>query len=58
MKTILAIAIFWFTTTLNSEPLKSINYGNAVVEKVTSIYDGDTFRANYDKIIIKKERMN
>jgi endonuclease YncB( thermonuclease family) len=34
--------------------LKDIEYGSATVEKVTSIYDGDTFRANikgYPKIV-------
>lgn len=28
--------------------LKDMRYGDAVVTKVTSIYDGDTFRANLD----------
>lgn len=29
-----------------AQSLKDIEYQNAVVEQVTSIYDGDTFRAN------------
>jgi endonuclease YncB( thermonuclease family) len=39
---------------LNAEALKDIVFENATVEKVTSIYDGDTFRANikgYPKIV-------
>jgi len=31
---------------LQAQSLKDIKYPNAVVEEVTSIYDGDTFRAN------------
>jgi len=40
--------------TLNAQSLKDIQYPDMVVEKVTSIYDGDTFRATikgYPKII-------
>jgi len=42
------------TTGVSAEALKNIKFENAVVEKVTSIYDGDTFRANikdYPKIV-------
>lgn len=31
---------------LNAQSLEDISFGNAVVSEVTSIYDGDTFRAN------------
>ena len=31
---------------VNATSLKNTIYKNAIVEKVTSIYDGDTFRAN------------
>ena len=31
---------------LNAESLSNKNYGSVVVSEVTSIYDGDTFRAN------------
>ena len=40
--------------TLNAEYLKDIKFEDAVIEEVTSIYDGDTFRANikgYPKIV-------
>ena len=43
-----------FITGASAEALKNIKFENAVVEKVTSIYDGDTFRANiknYPKIV-------
>ena len=39
---------------VNAEALKNIVFENAVVEEITSIYDGDTFRANikgYPKIV-------
>ena len=36
------------TTTLQAEALSKKNYGDIVVSEVTSIYDGDTFRANID----------
>ena len=39
---------------LNGEVLKNGKFENAVIEEVTSIYDGDTFRANiknYPKIV-------
>lgn len=48
------IILCLLTISLNAESLKSIKYEDAVVDKVTSIYDGDTFRANiknYPKII-------
>jgi endonuclease YncB( thermonuclease family) len=31
---------------LQAQSLKDIQYSNAIVKEVTSIYDGDTFRAN------------
>ena len=34
------------TSTLVSESLKDMTFKNATVSKVTSIYDGDTFRAD------------
>jgi endonuclease YncB( thermonuclease family) len=34
------------TTLLTAAPLKGTTYGTAAVSQVTSIYDGDTFRAN------------
>ena len=36
------------TLLLNAASIKERNYGNAIVSKVTSIYDGDTFRANLE----------
>ena len=36
------------TVTLHAEALSKKNYGDVVVTEVTSIYDGDTFRANID----------
>jgi len=35
-------------TTLNAETLKSLKFKDAIVSKVTSVYDGDTFRVNID----------
>lgn len=32
--------------TLNAEAISNKNYGSVTVSEVTSIYDGDTFRAN------------
>lgn len=51
IKMILLIAL---SIGANAEALKNIVFENAVVEEVTSIYDGDTFRANikgYPKIV-------
>lgn len=31
---------------LNAQSLKDMSFGSAVVSEVTSVYDGDTFRAN------------
>ena len=36
------------TATLHAEALSKKNYGDVVISQVTSIYDGDTFRANID----------
>lgn len=51
IKMILLIAL---SIGANAEALKNIVFENAVVEEITSIYDGDTFRANikgYPKIV-------
>jgi endonuclease YncB( thermonuclease family) len=48
------ILLIWLSVVVNAEALKDIVFENATVEKVTSIYDGDTFRANikdYPKIV-------
>ena len=53
VKSVLLIFII-LVLSVNAEALKDIKFGNAVVEEVTSIYDGDTFRANikgYPKIV-------
>ncbi|MDA3946878.1 MAG: thermonuclease family protein [Helicobacteraceae bacterium] len=42
--TILVTSIF--SVTLYAEAISNKNYGSVVVTEVTSIYDGDTFRAN------------
>ncbi|MDH4943529.1 thermonuclease family protein [Sulfurimonas sp. C5] len=52
MKTFLILLILLLN--LNAQSLKDIDYGNAIVDEVTSIYDGDTFRANikdYPKVV-------
>ncbi|MEE8588103.1 MAG: thermonuclease family protein [Sulfurimonadaceae bacterium] len=41
---LLVTSIFHFT--LYAEAISNKNYGSVVVSEVTSIYDGDTFRAN------------
>ena len=41
---LLIIPIFYFT--LHAEAISKKNYGVITVSEVTSIYDGDTFRAN------------
>ena len=49
---LLVISTFHFT--LYAEAISNKNYGSVVVSEVTSIYDGDTFRANiqeYPEII-------
>jgi len=38
--------ILILSTLVFSQSLKDMTFGNATVSKVTSIYDGDTFRAN------------
>lgn len=48
---ILSISLIAF---LNGEALKNIKFKSEVVSKITSVYDGDTFRAdikNYPKIV-------
>lgn len=40
------IALLFFFTVVNAEALKDMEFGNAIVKEVTSIYDGDTFRAD------------
>ena len=42
----LLIITLLFSLALHGESLSNKNYGSTVVSKVTSIYDGDTFRAN------------
>ena len=42
----LFIITLLFSLALHGESLSNKNYGSTVVSKVTSIYDGDTFRAN------------
>ena len=42
-KVLLTLLLTLITTNLSA---KTNNYGNATVAEVTSIYDGDTFRAN------------
>lgn len=44
LKTALAAAVMSFA--LHGEAISNKTYGSAVVTEVTSIYDGDTFRAN------------
>ncbi len=43
-RAVLVVSIFHIT--LYAESLSNKNYGSALVSEVTSIYDGDTFRAN------------
>jgi len=43
-RVVLILSIFHIT--LYAESLSSKNYGSVFVSEVTSIYDGDTFRAN------------
>ena len=43
---LLFMMIFMFLGLLQAQSLKDIQFPDAVVEEVTSIYDGDTFRAN------------
>jgi len=46
-KLLLSVAItLTITDTLYAEAISNKNFGDAVVSEVTSIYDGDTFRAN------------
>lgn len=50
----LKIIFLSFAISLNAQSSKEITFEDAIVEKVTSVYDGDTFRANirdYPKII-------
>ena len=44
MKKLILITIAAFT--LNAESIKHIKYPDIEVSKITSVYDGDTFRAN------------
>ena len=43
---LLLITTLLLNLSLYGESLSNKNYGNTVVSEVTSIYDGDTFRAN------------
>jgi len=50
----LAITLILAIISLNAQSLKDIVFKDAIVSEVTSIYDGDTFRANikdYPKIV-------
>jgi len=54
MPTTFKLIFLLLAISLNAQTLKEITFEDATVEKVTSIYDGDTFRANikgYPKII-------
>ena len=49
---VLFSALFYLT--LSAESISNKNYGSVMVSEITSIYDGDTFRANikeYPEII-------
>ena len=43
---IMTLLTLVLSMTLNAESLSKKNYGSVIVSEVTSIYDGDTFRAN------------
>ena len=45
---IIHILLGLFSTSLSAESLSNKNYGSVVVSKVTSIYDGDTFRVTLE----------
>ena len=45
-KTIIAISVICGVSSVNAASIKNSTYGTLQVEQVTSIYDGDTFRAN------------
>ena len=54
---IVIILITVASSALLSQSIKSMTFGNAVIERVTSIYDGDTFRADiqdYPPIVGKR----
>ena len=40
--------LFLLISALQAKSLKNTSYGSVVVDEVTSIYDGDTFRADID----------
>ena len=46
MKQLLLLFLILLLSILQAQSLKDIKYPNAIIEQVTSIYDGDTFRAN------------
>lgn len=46
MKFFLFCLFFSLSMFVNAESLKNKNFGKVIVSEVTSIYDGDTFRAN------------
>jgi len=51
------LVIFLVALTCNATSIKNQTYNNVIVDEVTSIYDGDTFRANikgYPDIIGKR----
>lgn len=43
---ILFLLLIFLTNSQGKEVLKHLTFGDAIVDTVTSIYDGDTFRAN------------
>ena len=43
-RSLLILPVFYFT--LHAEAISNKNYGAVTVSEVTSVYDGDTFRAN------------
>ncbi len=46
--TISITALFFFSFSVSAGGLKNKIYGNIIVDKITSVYDGDTFRVNID----------
>ena len=43
---IFIVILALFSVNAHAEAFKDMVFGNAIVETITSIYDGDTFRAN------------
>lgn len=54
MKSVLLVIILFISSYVYAEALKDIKFKDMTVDKITSIYDGDTFRANikgYPRIV-------